>query len=42
MCVWYPCQNQYGGRHITITVTAISGNAILLEGFQPLPLSSAS
>lgn len=42
MCVWYPCQNQYGGGRITITVTATSGNAILLEGFQPLPSPSAS
>ena len=33
-----PCQNQYGGRHITSTGTAISGNAIVLEVFQSLLL----
>ena len=38
--VRYPCQNQYGVM-VTITVTAISGNAILLDVFRPLPSSSA-
>lgn len=41
--MWYPCQNQYGGRPITLAVTAIPGNAISLV-FQALlfPPESAS